>query len=209
MKSVSKKVCFILLSAAAVLAGCSHKPMRPDPGMTGPMGPTTGGPGAVSPESVVTPTDLSARDGMWDQNGQDRTTLQADAVFFDFDKSFIKAAERPKLQAVKAYLDKNPQGHVLLEGHCDWRGTAEYNLALGDRRASEAKKYLISLGVSADKLDTLSKGSEEAKKNADKETAAHDRRVDVIVMKPGAPMPMPSSAAAPAPASGATPPPMP
>ena len=207
MKSVSKKVCFILLSAAAVFAGCTHKPMRPDPGMTGPMGPATGGPGAVNPESVPTPSDLTARDGQWDQNGQDRTTLQADAVFFDFDKSFIKAGERPKLQAVKAYLDKNPQGHILLEGHCDWHGTAEYNLALGDRRANEAKKYLISLGVGADKLDTLSKGSEEAKKNADKETAAHDRRVDVIVMKPGAAMPLASSASAPA--AGATPPPAP
>jgi hypothetical protein len=64
-------------------------------------------------------------------------------VYFDFDRSNVKADERAKLQAAKDYLDKNPQYRLLLEGHCDWRGTAEYNLGLGDRRASEAKKYLL------------------------------------------------------------------
>jgi len=69
---------------------------------------------------------------------------------------------------------------MMLEGHCDWRGTAEYNLALGDRRAAAVKKYLLTLGVNADKVDTLSKGSEDAKKGDD----AHDRRVEFVVVKP-------------------------
>jgi peptidoglycan-associated lipoprotein len=128
----------------------------------------------------------------FDESGQDRKSLESQSVFFDFDRVSIKASERPKLQAVKDYLDKNPQGRLLLEGHCDWRGTAEYNLSLGDRRAAEAKKYLISLGVSADKIDTLSKGSEDAKKNADAATMAHDRRVDSIITKPSDASAMPA-----------------
>ena len=78
---------------------------------------------------------------------------------------------------------KNPQQHLLIEGHCDWRGTSEYNLGLGDHRASEAKKYLISIGVTADKIETASKGSEEAKKNADDATMTKDRRDELVVLK--------------------------
>ena len=169
MKSVSKQICVLLLSSAAVFTGCTKKPMRPDPNSTV-LGPTGGGSGALAPEAVPTSPDagLQQRDlGNFDESGQDRKSLEAQAVLFDFDKANIRASERPKLQAAKDYLDKNAQVHLLLEGHCDWRGTAEYNLSLGDRRANEAKKYLISLGVSADRLDTLSKGSEEAKKNDD------------------------------------------
>jgi len=159
MKLASKSLCIIAASAAALLVGCSKKPVRPDPSSTA-LGPTSGGTG-------LTPTDVS--------------TTQP--VYFDFDKSSVKAAERPKLQAAKDYLDKNPQYRLLVEGHCDWRGTSEYNLGLGDRRANESKKYLIQLGVSADKIETLSKGSEEAKKNADDATAAKDRRDDLVILK--------------------------
>ena len=95
----------------------------------------------------------------------------------------MKAAERVKLQAAKDYLAKHPDQRLLLEGHCDWRGTAEYNLGLGDRRAGRAKKYLASIGVAADKVETLSKGSEEAKKNADDATRAKDRRVELVILK--------------------------
>jgi peptidoglycan-associated lipoprotein len=170
--------------------------MRPDPNSTV-LGPTGTGNTALSPEAVPTNPEamsLQQRDtGNFDESGQDRKSLEAQAVFFDFDKSSIKASERPKLQAVKDYLDKNAQAHLLLEGHCDWRGTAEYNLSLGDRRANEAKKYLVSLGVSADRVDTLSKGQEDAKKNADEATMAHDRRVDPVVTKPGAGPAMPAT----------------
>jgi peptidoglycan-associated lipoprotein len=204
MKSVSKQICVILLSSAAVFTGCTKKPMRPDPNSTV-LGPTGGGSGALTPEAVPTSPDagLQARDnGNFDESGQDRKSLEAQAVFYDFDRANIRASERPKLQAAKDYLDKNAQVHLLLEGHCDWRGTAEYNLSLGDRRANEAKKYLIGLGVSADRLDTLSKGSEEAKKNADQATMTHDRRVDLVVTRPGASMGAPAAGPA---AAGAMP----
>jgi len=152
------------------------------------MGTGTGtGPadnGSLKPTDVTTADGLSTRDPNADANGQIRGKL--DSVFFAFDRSTIAAPERPKLAAAKDALDKTPTYRILLEGHCDWRGTAEYNLALGDRRANEAKKYLIGLGVSADKIDTLSKGSEEAVKNAKGAEAAKDRRVELVLLVPGA-----------------------
>jgi peptidoglycan-associated lipoprotein len=181
MNSVSKKLYLVLVSAAAILAGCAKKPMRPDPSATV-LGPQGGG--ALNPTDVATMADansgLQAR-GDFDANGQLRGAL--DSVYFSFNESNIKQEERAKLQAAKDYLAKNPTVSLLLEGHCDWRGTSEYNLGLGDRRASAAKKYLLSLGVSADKLETLSKGSEEAQKNGDAATMMKDRRVDLVVLK--------------------------
>jgi|SRR5471032_352357 peptidoglycan-associated lipoprotein len=180
MKSASKQFT-LLLAAVALLAGCSKKPMRPDPSATliGPQGA-----GGLNPTDVTTMPDaggLQARNGDFDANGQLRGAL--DSVYFDFNLSSIKAPERAKLAAAKDYLAKNPTNRLLLEGHCDWRGTAEYNLGLGDRRANEAKKYLLSLGVSADKIETLSKGSEEAIKTGGDDTWKKDRRVDLVVLK--------------------------
>lgn len=189
MKFASQKLCLVVASAALVLTGCTKKPARPNPSETM-LGPNTGGPNISSQGSgpigvnLGTVDDLTPRDQAWDASGMNRTELQAQTVYFDFDKSDIKPAEREKLKAAKAYLDKNPTHRVLLEGRCDWRGTAEYNLALGDRRASAAKKYLLTLGVKADRVETLSKGSLEAAKNADDATMAKDRRVEIVVLDP-------------------------
>jgi len=96
----------------------------------------------------------------------------------------------------KDYLAANPGTRLTLEGHCDWRGTAEYNLGLGDRRANAVKKYLISIGVAADKLEANSKGSLEAKPNADAATMEKDRRVDLVVVKAGGAPALPGAAPA-------------
>src|SRR5262249_24500827 len=119
-------------------------------------------------------------------DGQNRIALQAQTVYFEYDSSNIRPGERAKLKAAKDYLDKNPTHKLLLEGHWDWRGTAEYNLSLGDRRANAVKKYLQTLGVPVDRMETLSKGSLEAMKNADAATMEKDRRVDLVVVDPGA-----------------------
>lgn len=194
MKLVSPKLSLIVASAALVLAGCTKKPDRPHPGSTV-LGPQTGGPGIPSGPIDTSfgqnTTGLVDRGSDFDPNGHNRTALQAQAVLFDFDKSDIKASEREKLKIAKEYLDKNPTHRLLLEGRCDWRGTAEYNLGLGDRRANAARKYLQTLGVPADRLETLSKGSLEAAKNADEATMAKDRRVDLVVVNPSAAAPKP------------------
>ena len=184
MKLASKSLCIIAASAAALLAGCSKKPVRPDPSSTA-LGPTSGGTG-LTPTDVSTTADANSTLTTRDPNIlEDANTIRGllQPVYFDFDRSSVKAAERPKLQAAKDYLDKNPQYRLLVEGHCDWHGTAEYNLGLGDRRANESKKYLIQLGVPADKIESLSKGSEEAKKDADDATRAKDRRDELVILK--------------------------
>jgi peptidoglycan-associated lipoprotein len=197
MKLASKKLCLVVVGAALVLAGCTKKPTRPDPSQTA-LGLTPGG-GNI--DSTITPGDLSgtmppelsSRGEGFDANNQNRTALEAQTVYFDFDSSAIKPTEREKLRAAKEYLDSHPGYRLLLEGHCDWRGTAEYNLGLGDRRANATKLYLQSLGVSVDKLDTLSKGSLEATRNADAATMQRDRRVSLVVVNPsGAPAALPA-----------------
>src|SRR4051812_37797293 len=122
MKLASTPLCLILASAALALAGCTKKPMRPTPLETAPMGPAS-----LAPTDVPTQapgTDLVDRGNEWigDQN---RTALAANTVYFDFDQNAIKASEREKLKAAKDYLDKNPGYRLILEGHCDWRGTSE------------------------------------------------------------------------------------
>jgi peptidoglycan-associated lipoprotein len=81
-------------------------------------------------------------------------------VFFDLDSSDINAEGQAVLNANAAILKKYPTWTVTIEGHCDERGTAEYNLALGERRAVAARAYLVSLGISADRLKTVSYGKE-------------------------------------------------
>ncbi len=184
MKLLSKKLCLALAGTALVFAGCTKKPTRPDPSVTA-MGMQNGS-GTINPTDI--PTNPGLDNGLtprpvdeFDPNGQLRGKLES--VYFDFNASDIKAGERAKLQAAKKYLDDNPAQRLLLEGHCDWRGTAEYNLALGDRRAGAAKKYLISLGVAADRLESNSKGSLDAVKEGGDAAWAKDRRVDLVISK--------------------------
>ncbi len=202
MNLASHKFCFLVCSAALVVAGCTKKPTRPDPAATvlGPQGGPGSG-GSMMPVDVPLNPEapgLAQRlpDGVIDDGNTIRGLLQP--IYFDFDRSEIKPPERAKAQTAKQYLDGNPGTRILLEGHCDWRGTAEYNLGLGDRRANATKRYLQSLGVTPDKLETVSKGSLEASKNADDATMAKDRRVDFVIVKakgpgatPAAPSPGP------------------
>jgi peptidoglycan-associated lipoprotein len=82
-------------------------------------------------------------------------------AFFDFNKADIRSDARDALGKTAEFLRSYPQVRVTIEGHCDDRGSTEYNLALGDRRASAVKQYLISLGISADRLNTVSFGKEK------------------------------------------------
>lgn len=81
-------------------------------------------------------------------------------AYFDFDKSDIRADARTTLTKDAEFLRSYPQVRVSIEGHCDERGSTEYNLGLGQRRAEAAKNYLISLGISADRMETVSWGKE-------------------------------------------------
>ena len=90
-------------------------------------------------------------------------TVAADPVkdiYFDFDKSNIRPDAREVLKANADYMLKNSAASIIVEGHCDERGTAEYNMALGQRRAQEAMKYLVNLGVKGSALKAISYGKE-------------------------------------------------
>ena len=81
--------------------------------------------------------------------------------FFDFNKADIRADARTALEQTANFLRSYPQVKVTIEGHCDERGSTEYNLGLGDRRANATKSYLVSLGISADRISTVSFGKEK------------------------------------------------
>ena len=83
-----------------------------------------------------------------------------DRVFFATNESILTTASRETLRAQAAWLRKNPSINVVLEGHADERGTREYNLALGERRANAAKDYLMTYGISSDRISVLSYGKE-------------------------------------------------
>jgi len=82
-------------------------------------------------------------------------------IFFDFDQSFVRDDARPVMKANADYLKANPKIKVRIEGNCDERGTIEYNQALGQRRATAAKKYLSDLGISAKRISLISYGKEK------------------------------------------------
>jgi peptidoglycan-associated lipoprotein len=86
--------------------------------------------------------------------------FESENIYFDFDKSDIKPEARVILDKKADWLRSNASYRVSIEGHCDERGTNEYNLALGERRAKAAVKYLLAQGVAADRLSTISYGEE-------------------------------------------------
>ena len=104
-------------------------------------------------------------------------------VYFGFDSSSVGASERSKLQQAAEYLEQNSEHHLLVEGHCAWHGTSEYNLVLGDRRANSIGDYLDTLGITPERIEKLSKGSLEATSGLSRELSSQNRRADLIVLK--------------------------
>ena len=104
-------------------------------------------------------------------------------IHFDFDKYNIRREDAEILKENAALLKKNPKITIQIEGHCDERGTVEYNLALGERRANNTKKYLASLGVSAARISTISYGKEKPLDPGHNEEAwARNRRAHIVVL---------------------------
>ena len=105
-------------------------------------------------------------------------------IYFDFDKSTLKPVARTNLTKKAKWLRANPQFSVRIEGHCDEQGTNEYNLALGERRASAAAKYIEGLGISSGRISTVSYGEERpAVPGRDEEAWAKNRRDEFRLIK--------------------------
>jgi len=102
-------------------------------------------------------------------------------VYFDYDSALISTSMRGRMEANAAWLNGNPQSHVVIEGNTDTRGTSEYNMALGERRARSAKEYLIHLGIDSGRIRTVSFGKERPLFDGTSEDAhAQNRRDDFI-----------------------------
>lgn len=118
----------------------------------------------------------------------DRAAFQGNTVYFEYDRARIRSEERAKLAAVAEHLKTAADDKLLIEGHCDERGTEEYNRALGERRALAAREYLASLGIKGDRVRTVSYGEDKPSVDGHDESAwSKNRRAEFILLKPLAP----------------------
>jgi peptidoglycan-associated lipoprotein len=161
---------FLPLVALLFGIGCSHATAKPTPVRTA-LAPHPAPPPAVSRQEVVQNAAES----------QQRARPVGNAIFFDFDSALLRDDSRPTLQQVGTQLTHSKH-MVRIEGNCDERGTTEYNLVLGDRRAREAERYLENLGVPERRISIVSYGSERPKAKAHDEAAwAENRRDDLVI----------------------------
>ncbi|HEX7726198.1 MAG TPA: peptidoglycan-associated lipoprotein Pal [Rhizomicrobium sp.] len=142
MIKISTVLKFAAVASVLTLAACTDKPKAVET--------------APPPTSMSSSTTSSIVPG----SAEDLRVNVGDTVHFDYDAYNLTDEDRTVLQRQAAWLAKYPSVRVTVEGHCDERGTREYNLALGARRANSVKEYLVSVGVSAARVDTISYGKE-------------------------------------------------
>ena len=161
-----------VLFAGLMLAGCGKKTV------TGPEA-AGGEPGAMGPSESLE-TEMAAGDNIM----EGRTSGPMLPVYFDFDSSSIRADQVERIETNADFLKKSSDVQIRIEGNCDPRGTKEYNLALGERRAQSAKKYLINLGVDESRMNTVSWGEEKLLLYGHDELSwAQNRRDDFVIVK--------------------------
>jgi len=119
------------------------------------------GSGAASTQAATSQTtQMAEKTGIMPGSQQDLVVNVGDRVFFDFDKFNLRPDQRTTLDKQVAWLKSNPSVTVVVEGHCDERGTREYNLALGERRANAVKDYMTASGVNPERIQVISYGKE-------------------------------------------------
>lgn len=137
---------FVIVGALLVASGCGKKPQ---PGTDVTEEPTG------TQEEPIQSTDTPG-----DEPGDTPAAAELTDVFFDYDKYNLRADARSTLESNAQFLLADPSIGLTLEGHCDERGTVEYNLALGERRAQSVKDYLVEFGIDPSRLMTVSYGEE-------------------------------------------------
>jgi peptidoglycan-associated lipoprotein len=157
-----------IISLTLLLAGCPKRPAMttatappPVPPAAAPPTPAPAPAPAPTPAPVAPPTVAPAPAPAPPAPPKEyRSNAALKQIFFAFDRSNIRPDDAKTLDASAAYLKANPNLLVLIEGHCDERGTSEYNLALGERRAKAAMNHLVSNGIEASRITTISYGKE-------------------------------------------------
>ncbi len=161
----------LLVASGIALSACAKKApemLPPDPGGVTPS-QTTGG-------DSTAPVPGSQADFVAQMMGQD-------TIYFDTDRFNIDATDQAALAAQAAWLGRYPAKRITIEGHADERGTREYNLALGERRANAAKNYLVSLGIDAGRITTVSHGKEKpVALGSDEASWAQNRRAVTVTI---------------------------
>ena len=161
----------LLAAALLLLAACSSTPETPPgppPGAGGPGGP--GGPAGAGMGAAVPGSQ------------QDLAQSAGDRVFFEFDRSDITPEAQQTLQRQAQWLQRYPNVTVTIEGHCDERGTREYNLALGERRANSAKQVLLAAGIPSSRVSTISYGKDRPVVPGSTEEAWAQNRVAITTV---------------------------
>ncbi|BAK64921.1 peptidoglycan-associated lipoprotein [Sphingobium sp. SYK-6] len=164
-------VMLLVSSAALALSACSKKApedIPPPPADTAPTTPTP-------PPPPSGPVAGSQADFI--------ASVTSDTILFDTDKSDIDDEDRAVLRSQAEWLMRYPNKRITVEGHCDERGTREYNLALGERRANAAKNYLAALGIDAGRITTISYGKERpVALGSDEASWAQNRRAVTVTV---------------------------
>lgn len=164
----------LLLCVFNLAVGCSswRKKSGAETGDSGIVSETTGGGGSEK---------IDASPMNYGSTGSDSGSIAGlSSISFEYDKSTLPAGEKVKLEANVAWLKKNG-GRVQIEGHCDQRGSTEYNLSLGERRAISVKKMMVSMGISSEKLTTVSFGKEKLLSTGESDAdLAKNRRANFV-----------------------------
>ena len=176
-----------VLVLSLFLAGCPKRPATTAASAPPPTGapPSSAAPSTTSPGGAMTPSPVAPSTAAPSTTppapSEVRETANLKDVFFDFDKYDIRASDAAVLDTNAAWLKSN-DNLVLIEGHCDERGTNEYNLALGERRAKATMNYLVGQGVQANRVTIISYGKERPTCTEHSETCwAKNRRAHFLV----------------------------
>ena len=169
-----KTVAFIA-SAAALLSACSSTKLQETPVVEKTPVAQTAPPADTSRD--VRPVETGTVDPLNDPKG----VLANRSVYFDFDSYVVRDDGKPVVENHSAYLTKNKQRKILIQGNTDERGGTEYNLALGQKRAEAVRKSMAALGVSDSQMEAVSLGEEKPKATGSNEAAwAENRRADIV-----------------------------
>jgi len=175
-----KLVTLLLLAAALAAGGCGSKPPKPAPSTA----PTEVNGGAQS-EGANAANAAGALGSQEETGGPQAGLLATRIVYFDFDSAVIKGQGVDVVAAHAKYLAANPQARVRLEGNTDERGSREYNIGLGDRRAQSVRRALLLQGVTEGQITTVSYGEERpADPGHDEAAWAKNRRVEIVYLTP-------------------------
>jgi peptidoglycan-associated lipoprotein len=176
----------IAIGAFAFAAACGGKkpPEQPAPEPTPAEAPA---PAPAPPAPAPAPANDEAANAarMAAERTRALTTDLTTMIHFDYDKSDIMPDDRANLDRKAAILAANPSARIQIAGNCDERGSTEYNLALGNRRALAAKQYLVSKGVDGARIETVSYGSERPVAQGSTETAWAQNRNDQFLVTAG------------------------